>query len=254
MSRRIAEPVFGRRRLPDLRPELEFALLARALHRAGYDDEGLGHLAYRQPDGTLLVNPFECGWDELTPGDVMRIDGDGNVLDGHWTVSPAIRLHLELQARRDDVSVSVHNHPRWATIWADAKMIPPIFDQTGSIVGDDLVLLDEYSGSVEQPINASAAIDAMGDSTSMLLANHGVLVVGASIQEAHLRAVTLEWRCRRAWEVLAIAPDAAPLAADTVEYVRREVAIGRRTPAWEFAVRRELRLDPTLSPADVDAC
>ncbi|MDW3214700.1 MAG: class II aldolase/adducin family protein [Ilumatobacteraceae bacterium] len=254
MRHRIAEPVIGRRRLPELRPELEFALLARALHRAGYDDEGLGHFVYRQPGGTLLANPFECGWDELTPADVMRIDLDGNVLAGDWTVSPATRLHLELLARRDDVIVSIHNHPRWATVWADAKLVPPIFDQTGATVGDDLVLLDEYTGSVDQPINASAAVDALDDASSMLLANHGVLVTGASVQEAHLRAVTLEWRCRRAWEVRSIAPDAEPLAADTVEYVRREVASGRRTPAWEFAVRRELRLDPALSPSDVDGC
>ena len=41
--------------LPPLTPQAEVALLARMLHREGYDDHLAGHITYRQPDGTLLV-------------------------------------------------------------------------------------------------------------------------------------------------------------------------------------------------------
>ena len=243
----IADPALGIRRRTTLGPAGDVAALARALHRAGYDDEGLGHISVRQPDGTLLVNPLEVGWDELLPGDVMRIDLDGNIVDGRWTVTPAIRLHLDVYAARDDVGVVVHNHPRWATVWADVGRIPPIFDQTGAVAGDDVALLAEYDGSVAEAANSNAAVDALGAHSTILLANHGVLVAAPAIQEAHLRAVTLEWRARQAWRVLTLDPAAAPLADHVVELVRSEVAAGRRAPLWEMAIARELRAEPRLA-------
>ena len=243
----IADPVFGIRRRATLGPAGDVAVLARSLHRAGYDDEGLGHLSVRQPDGTLLVNPLEVGWDELLPGDVMRIDLDGQVIDGRWSVTPAIRLHLDVYAARDDVGVIVHNHPRWATVWADLGRVPPIFDQTGAVAGDDVVLLAEYDGSVVDAANSNAAVEALGASSTILLAHHGVLVAAPAIQEAHLRAVTLEWRARQAWHVLALDSGATPLADEVVELVRSEVAAGRRAPLWEMAIARELRSEPRLA-------
>lgn len=44
--------------LPPLSPQAEVALLARTLFREGYDDHLAGHITSRQPDGTLLVNPW----------------------------------------------------------------------------------------------------------------------------------------------------------------------------------------------------
>ena len=51
--------------LPPLSPRQELAILARALHREGYEEHIAGHLSYKQSDGTLLVNPYHLRWDEL---------------------------------------------------------------------------------------------------------------------------------------------------------------------------------------------
>src|SRR5205085_7412470 len=108
------------------------------------DDHLAGHISYKQPDGTFLVNPGELTWDEVTAEDVMRIDIDGNILEGRWSVTPAIVLHTELHRTRDDVVVAVHNHPRWGTIWADLHRVPPVYDQTSALLGGPLVLYDTY--------------------------------------------------------------------------------------------------------------
>ena len=42
---------------PELTAAQELALLARILYREGYNDHLAGHITYRQPDGTFLVNP-----------------------------------------------------------------------------------------------------------------------------------------------------------------------------------------------------
>jgi ribulose-5-phosphate 4-epimerase/fuculose-1-phosphate aldolase len=231
--------------IPELTPRQELALLARILHREGYDDHLAGHITYLQPDGTLLTNPFGLMWDELRACDVMRLTVDGHVLDGPWTVTPAIELHLAIHEQRDDVTVAVHNHPSWGTVWADARRVPPVYDQTSAQVADDLVLYDSYDGNVADKDAARKAAGGLGDARFALLANHGVLVVGKDIQQAHHRAIFLEWRCRMAWRVEQIG-GGFPLPD---EFVQEFGGIFDHVPfphLWEAEVRRELRRDPSV--------
>lgn len=231
--------------LPPLTPPAEVALLARMLHREGYDDHLAGHITARQPDGTLLVNPWGLTWDEVCASDIMRIDLEGKVLEGKWTVTPAITLHLELHKARPDIGVAVHNHPRWGTVWADLHRVPPVYDQTSAMVPGDPALYDDFGGSVDAVENAKACVDALGDGRMALLANHGVLVVGTDIAQAHHRSVVLEWRCRQAWHVEAVGGGVP---------VRDEVFTRFAAPfdhvsfpgLFEAMARRELRADPSI--------
>jgi ribulose-5-phosphate 4-epimerase/fuculose-1-phosphate aldolase len=231
--------------LPDLSPHAELALLCRTLHAEGYDDHLSGHITYRQPDGTLLVNPWGLTWDEVRASDVLRIDLDGNLLEGPWTVTPAIPLHLELHRFRDDVGVAVHNHPRWGTIWADLHRVPPVYDQTGAMLAEDPALHDDFGGPVNATENARACIEALGDARAALLANHGVLVVGADVAQAHHRAVVLEWRCRQAWHVEAVG-GGVPVRPEVHKRFAAPFDHVSLPGMWEAMVRRELRRDPTV--------
>ena len=233
--------------IPDLTPRQELVLLARTLWREGYDDHIAGHVTYRQPDGTLLCNPWFLQWSELRPEHIIRIDLDGTVLEGDWPAPLGIPLHLELHRMRGDVTVAVHNHPRFGTIWADAGRVPPIYDQSSAQGGGELVLVDEYAGAVNDAGFARAAVEAMEGADLALLANHGVFVLGRSIRAAHQRAVALEQRCRNAWCVEAIG-GGSPLTGPGAEMFRRSDGT-RFIGFWEAAARAELEADPTLLDA-----
>ncbi len=229
--------------LPRLTPRQELALLCRVLLHEGYNDHIAGHITYRLNDGTLLVNPWELAWDEVCASDMLTLDADGKVIDGDWNVTPAINLHRDLHASRHDVRVVIHNHPEWGSVWAACKRIPPIYDQTSALVDSDPALFDEYGGSVDDDREGKAAVDALGQHKWALLANHGVFLVGRDIRQAHLRAITLEWRCRLAWRVECLG-GGQPLAPEVAQ------AFGQRTDAngfpflWEAMARREIRRDP----------
>jgi L-ribulose-5-phosphate 4-epimerase len=230
--------------LPDLEPAEELVLLARCLWREGYDDHLAGHITYKQPDGTLLCNPWLITWEELRPEHVLRIDRDGNVLEGHWPVPLGIPLHLAVHRARDDATVAVHHHPRFGTVWADLGQVPPCLDQSSALGGGEVVTVDEYEGPVNDPDSAARAVSSMGDAPIALLANHGVLVLAGSIRAAHQRAVALEQRSRHAWYVRAVGtgrelPDPARAFFRDSD---GEGFIG----FWEAMARRELRADPTL--------
>jgi L-ribulose-5-phosphate 4-epimerase len=230
--------------LPDLTPRQELALLARTLWHEGYDDHLAGHITYRQPDGTLLCNPWFLLWEELHPDDVLVIDSDGDVLEGEWPVPPGIPLHLELHRRRDDVTVAVHSHPRFGTVWADAARIPGCYDQSSALGGGELVVVDEYDGPVDSRDNAARAVAALGSADMALLANHGVFVTAGSIRAAHQRAVALEYRCRRAWHVEALG-GGRPLPEPARSFFAASDGEGF-IGFFEAMARRELRRDPSL--------
>lgn len=231
--------------LPALSPRAELALLCRVLFREGYDDHIAGHISYLQDDGTMLINPWELAWDELTASDILRLDEQGKVIEGGWNVTPAVNLHMEIHARRPDVKVIIHNHSRYGTLWANAGRVPPVYDQTSAQVNGELKLVDEYNAAVNEASEGARCAELFGDAKWALLANHGILIVADSIRQAHLRAATLEYRSRTAFEVEALGGGKAmvPAVAESLG----EMIDGNGFPfLWEAMVRRELRSDSSI--------
>lgn len=242
----IAEltPRPGRRALlPTLSPQQELALLCRALHREGYDEHIAGHITIAEPDGTFLVNPWELAWDELTASDIIRVDSQGQVIDGDWNVTPAIGLHLAVHRQRHDLRVVIHNHSRWGSVWAASGRIPPVYDQTSGQVDEDPRLYDEYAGTVDGATEAKAAAEALGNGKWALLKNHGVFIVAKDVRQAHLRAITLEHRCRLAWEVEALGSGQPITDRASLRVVSMSDELGMPF-LWEAMARREIRRDP----------
>jgi L-fuculose-phosphate aldolase len=230
--------------LPDLTLKEELVLLARTLWREGYDDHLAGHITIGLGDGTLLCNPWLLTWAEFRAADVIRVDLEGRVVEGDWPMPPGAQLHLELHRARPHVGVAVHHHPRFGTVWADLHRVPGVFDQSSGLGGGTVALVDEYKRAVNDPDAARAAVVALGEADIGILANHGVLIIGANVRAAHQRSVAFEQRCRNAWYVEA-ANGGVELPAAVRDLFER--SDGQRFIGfWEAMARAELRADPTL--------
>jgi len=233
----------------DLTPRQELALLARMLHAEGYDDHLAGHITYRLPDDTFLVNPLGLTWDELCASDVARMDADGNHLEGPWIISPAVQLHVVLHRHRDNAGVVIHNHPRWGTIWADCHRIPPVYDQTSALYGAKIAIDSSYEGAVNQTANALEVVKSLGDADVAFMVNHGVLVIGQNVREAYLRAAVVEWRSRQAWHAEALGSGVAlpdDVASAFGARIAESVANGNFDNWFAAAARRVVRYDPAV--------
>jgi ribulose-5-phosphate 4-epimerase/fuculose-1-phosphate aldolase len=231
--------------LPELTPHQELALLCRTLHREGHDDHVAGHITLAQPDGTFLVNPWELTWDEVTASDIIRVDSTGAVVEGDWNVTPAIGLHLAVHSQRHDLKVVLHNHPRWGLVWSASGRVPPIYDQTSGQVAGDPVFYDEYAGTVDGASEAEAAAAALGNEKWAILKNHGVFVVGKDVRQAHLRAITLEHRCRLAWHVETLGARQPITDPETLKVAQMSDDLGFPF-LWEAMARKEIRLDASV--------
>lgn len=234
--------------IPDLDPRQELVLLARSLWREGYNDHLAGHITINRGDGTLWCNPWLMTWDEIRPEDVIVIDLEGNVLEGNWPAPLGIPLHLELHRARPDVQVAMHSHPLYGVVWSDLGEVPPILDQSSALGGGgELVLVDEFGGTVDDSNSAAAAIQKIGEAELALLAGHGVFVLGSTVRAVHQRAVALEQRCQRAWHarVASNGTVESRLPKSFLDFMTKTDGNGFHG-FWEAAVRKELREDPTL--------
>ena len=230
---------------PELTTREEIVLLARALWNEGYDDHLSGHITVNLGDGTFLCNPWLLTWEEFGPEDVIRIDLEGNVLEGDWPAPLGIPIHLELHKARPGVGWAVHGHTHWGSVWSAMKRVPPLHDQTGAGGGGRLVLVDEYGGGVSNVASAKDAIERLGDADMAILAHHGVLLTAKNVNAAYWRAVSLEWRCRLAL-LAETGGGGAPVPQVVHDTFGRSDGTGF-VGYWETAVRRELRRYPELA-------
>jgi L-fuculose-phosphate aldolase len=230
--------------LPALSEQAQVALMCRMLFREGWNEHIAGHITYRLSNGTMLTNPWELAWDEVTASDILTLDESGAIIAGEWNVTPALGLHVQLHKLRPDVNVIIHNHARWSGLWANMHRVPPVYDQAGAYVDGPLPLYNEYDGTFEDEDKSLAAAKALGGAKWALLANHGSLVVGKDLRQAHLRVVTLEWRSQRAYELEQVG-GGVPLTDEQIVEIALPDAHGFPF-LWEAMARRELREDPGI--------
>ena len=124
----------------------QLACALRILAHEGWRENLSGHITWATPDGGMWCNPWGIWWDEVRASDILRLDADGEIVEGTWDVTPAVFLHTELHRTRADATIIVHNHPYYATLLAAMNEMPRMVHQNSCIFDDELALVDEYAG------------------------------------------------------------------------------------------------------------
>ncbi len=233
---------------PSLGVEQELACALRILAAEGWQENLSGHITVALDDGTIAANPWGKWWSEVQASDIVRVDIDGRLVGGRYDVTPAVFLHTELHRARADARIVVHNHPYHATLLACLGVLPAISHQNSALFHGELVLVDEYDGTVESATAGEGLARRVGASTAVLLANHGAIVTGATFGAACYRAVTLERMCRFAVDALRCAMPLRPLPGNAAGYAALKAELDRNTPDayWNGAVRQLLEREPEV--------
>ncbi|RKS87202.1 L-ribulose 5-phosphate 4-epimerase [Orbus hercynius] len=80
--------------------------------------------------GVIAIKPSGVEYDAMTVDDIVLLDLDGNVLEGHLNPSSDTATHIELYLAFSHIGGIVHTHSRQATIWAQASMDIPALGTT----------------------------------------------------------------------------------------------------------------------------
>lgn len=176
---------------------------AHELSAAGLLPGTSGNLSVKSAKG-LLITPSGVQWRKLTPGKLVWLRPDGSPLRPKGPVpSSEWPLHVELYRRRPEASAIVHTHSRYATALSCLRQSVPAVHYMIAVSGADTVRCAEYAtyGSVELAHNAARALEG---AKACLLANHGLVALGANLAEAVKVAVEIEQVCAVYWHARSV--------------------------------------------------
>ncbi|SHF31595.1 class II aldolase/adducin family protein [Desulforamulus putei] len=149
--------------------------------------------------GVVVITPSGMDYTRLQAADMVVLDLNGRVIDGHRRPSSEAPLHLAIYRAREDVAGIVHTHSEVASAFAVVRQpIQPVVEDAAMLVGGAVeVALYALPGTDELAQNVVAAL---GQRYAVLMANHGLVGVGRSVEEAFTVCQVVE-KCARiyAW-------------------------------------------------------
>jgi len=177
----------------------------RDLAVSGLNRGTSGNVSLRQGD-VVLVSPSGVPPERLRAGDVaaMPIEG-GGTWSGPLRPSTEWRFHLDILRARPEMAAVVHCHPPYATALSIARRAIPACHYMIAMFGGADVRCAPYAlfGSAALSAHAVAALEGRN---ACLLANHGTIVCGPSLERALWLAMELETLAAQYWHSLALGP------------------------------------------------
>jgi L-fuculose-phosphate aldolase len=148
-----------------------------------------GNVSCRLPGG-FLITPSGVPYSQLEAAQVVELGTDGAAVEGGLRPSSEWRMHGAIYAQRPEVAAVVHTHSPRATALSCARLGIPAFHYMIALAGGSIRCMPYATfGTEELARNAVCGLDGR---RAVLLANHGVVAVGASLREAHSVAFEVE--------------------------------------------------------------
>lgn len=147
--------------------------------------------AFCRQEKLMVITPSSYDYDIMEEEDIMVIDLDGNVAQGRHKPSSEWKLHAEIYKSLPHVGAVIHTHPPYATSFAVThKEIPVILIEMIPFLKGKLEI-SPYAkpGSAQVGVNA---VSILKRKNACLLANHGAVAVGETIDAAYLNSVYTE--------------------------------------------------------------
>jgi ribulose-5-phosphate 4-epimerase/fuculose-1-phosphate aldolase len=210
-----------------VRAERQATLTAafRIFGRFGFDEGVAGHITVRDPEhpDRFWVNPFGVNFKLVRVEDLLCVGHDGTVLEGDGLLNrAAFAIHSQIHAARPDVVAAAHAHSVYGKAFSALHRELRPLTQDACAFFDDHVLFDDYTGVVLDESEGKRIAAALGDRKAAILANHGNLTVGHTIEEAVFWFVTMERTCQAELAVLA-AGGGVPIPDDVARLTHGQV-------------------------------
>src|SRR5512132_215599 len=233
---------------------VDLAACYRLVARFGWEDLVFTHITARVP-GTpdqFLINPYGMFFDEITASSLVKIDLQGNkVADSPFPVNPAgFVIHSAIHAARHDAKCVLHTHTlNGVPAPTQRAGLLPISQHSISVLAS--LGYHDFEGPALRDDEKPRLVADLGDKTSLILRNHGLLTVGETAAEAFVSMYYLETSCAIQVRAQSGGGELIPVPKDVLEdsYSRLQKAQspdgGRGALVWPGLLRRLERHDPS---------
>ncbi len=172
-----------------------------------------GNMSVRIDGNTILITPSGVNKGMVGGDDMVKMDLDGNVISGG---KPSIEhlFHIGLYKANPEVNAVVHCHPLYCLALAVKGE-----DIKSCLTPEGVLLLDRVPTVRYETPGSGELVDAVmeySDAPAMLMAKHGAITQGRTLEEAFNRMEELEFQAH----LQILAGDAAELPADEIAKLR----------------------------------
>jgi len=173
----------------------EICDIGRRIYNRGFAAANDGNISYRLGDNEVLCTPTMHCKGFLKPEDLCIVDMEGKQLSGKKQRSSEVLLHLTIMKERPDVRSVVHCHPPHATAFAVAREPIPqcVLPEVEVFLGDVPITRYETPGGQKF---ADTVLPFVKKTNVVILANHGTVSYGETVERAYWWTEILDAYCR----------------------------------------------------------
>jgi ribulose-5-phosphate 4-epimerase/fuculose-1-phosphate aldolase len=183
---------------------IDLAAALRWAARLGLNEGVCNHFSLEIAPDRYLINPQGMHWSEVTAGDILLINGKGNVLEGRHPLEPtAFFIHSHIHRANPQAKCILHTHMPYATaltLIAGGRV--EWCNQNALRFWNRIAYDDTYNGVALDDAEGERIASQLKGKDVMFMASHGVTVVGASVAWTFDDLYYLERACMH--QVLAV--------------------------------------------------
>ena len=228
----------------EARIDLAAAYRLVALYK--WDDLVFTHITLRLPDADdqFLINPYGLFFDEITASSLVKIDLQGRkVQDSPFEVNPAgFVIHSAIHAARHDARCVMHTHTlNGVAVSAQRAGLLPISQHSMFTLGS--LGYHDFEGPALNDDEKPRLVADLGDKSSLILRNHGLLTVGETVADAFVAMYYLEAPCAIQVRAQSGGGELIPVPKEVLDQAVSRTRQGPRV--WPGLLRRLDRQDPS---------
>jgi L-fuculose-phosphate aldolase len=201
----------------------KLSLACRILVTDGHDSILPGLVAVRtSKPGEFLTLPIGLGFDEVTPDLLLTVDENLSVLHGTGQAAKAVGFLIKMMELRPDVNCGIHTHALYTSALSMLGEELAVAHMDATMFHDDCAFLKDWPGNPVSETEGEIISEALQHRRAILLANHGLATVDATIEGATFlafafeRAAMMQIRARAIGPLTPINPE---LAAEAHDYM-----------------------------------
>ena len=171
---------------------------AQELLAKGLVEGTSGNISARMEDGNIACTPSSLDYRVMTVDDICIVNPEGEQVAGERGPTSEKYLHLAVMNAYDDIGVCIHSHAVHATMFAVAHQdIPSCIDEFTVYLGGD-IRCTEYAPS-GSPDLAEQVVKALENRGAALIANHGMVAVGTTMEKTMHNTALVERSAKIIW-------------------------------------------------------
>lgn len=173
----------------------EICEVGHRLYDHGFVAANDGNISVKLSDNEFYCTPTGVSKGSLTPDMIIKIDAEGNKLEGTLNPSSEIKMHLRVFCERPDVNAVVHAHPPVATAFtvAGIPLDRYILPEAVLTIGDVPTCAYGTPSTMEIPDSLMPYIQ---EHDAFMLKNHGALTVGNTLTRAFFTMEEVEFNAK----------------------------------------------------------